>query len=172
MSVWPLTYQQSVFKRCHCDKLFSEFLPTTWRQKSTGIDMERNYVTVTLCISFRQKRGKIVSSPRRGDWAARNWHADAERVSEVCNADEISNSKNPRWRMAGALERPILRNREISQLFDSKMASVLDFLKLNILTASYFSMPNSVEIDHTICERYRDLCDFLAKCKNSLDCRA
>ena len=74
--------------------------------------------------------------------------------------------------MAGALERPILRNREISQLFDSKMASVLDFLKLNILTASYFSMPNSVEIDHTICERYCDLCDFLAKCKNSLDCRA
>ena len=26
------------------------FLPTRWRQKSTGIDMEQNYVTVTLCI--------------------------------------------------------------------------------------------------------------------------
>jgi len=26
-------------------------LPTTWRrQKPTGIDMERNYVTATLCI--------------------------------------------------------------------------------------------------------------------------
>ena len=25
-------------------------LPTTWRHKSTGIDVEQNYVTVTLCI--------------------------------------------------------------------------------------------------------------------------
>ena len=47
-----LTYQQSVFKRYHSDKHFSEFLPTTWRQKSTGIDMEHNYVTDTLCILF------------------------------------------------------------------------------------------------------------------------
>ena len=26
------------------------FLPTRWRQKLSGIDMEQNYVTVTLCI--------------------------------------------------------------------------------------------------------------------------
>jgi len=26
-----------------------EFLPTRWWQKSTGIDMEQNYVTVALC---------------------------------------------------------------------------------------------------------------------------
>ena len=25
-------------------------LPTRWRRKPTGIDIERNYVTVTLCI--------------------------------------------------------------------------------------------------------------------------
>ena len=50
MSMGPLTYQQSVFKRYHSDKHFSEFLPTRWRQKSTGIDMAQNYVTVTLCI--------------------------------------------------------------------------------------------------------------------------
>jgi len=25
-------------------------LPTTWRQKSTGIDVEQDYFTVTLCI--------------------------------------------------------------------------------------------------------------------------
>ena len=25
MSIWSLTYQQSVFKRCHSDKQFSEF---------------------------------------------------------------------------------------------------------------------------------------------------
>jgi len=45
-----LTYQQSVFKRYYSDKHFSEFLPTRWRQKPTAIDMEQNYVTVTLCI--------------------------------------------------------------------------------------------------------------------------
>jgi len=50
MSIWSLTYQQSVFKRYHSDKHFSEFLPTRWRQKSTRIDMEQHYVTVTLCI--------------------------------------------------------------------------------------------------------------------------
>ena len=35
--------QQSIFKRCHSDKHFPEFLPTRWRQKSTGrlIDMEQ-----------------------------------------------------------------------------------------------------------------------------------
>jgi len=45
-----MTYQQSVFKRYHSDKHFSEFLPTRWRQKSAGTDMEQNYVTVTLSI--------------------------------------------------------------------------------------------------------------------------
>jgi len=39
-----------IFKRYHSDKHFSEFLRTKWRQKSTGIDKEQNYVTVTLCI--------------------------------------------------------------------------------------------------------------------------
>ena len=29
-------------------------LPTRWRRKPTGIDIERNYVTVTLCIKFFQ----------------------------------------------------------------------------------------------------------------------
>jgi len=29
---------------------FLSVLPTRWRQKSAGIDMEQNYVTVTLCI--------------------------------------------------------------------------------------------------------------------------
>ena len=48
--VWSLSYQQSVFKRCHSDKHFSEFLPARWRQKSTGIDVERKYATVSLCI--------------------------------------------------------------------------------------------------------------------------
>ena len=36
--------------RYHSDKHFSEFFPTRWRQKSTGIDVEQNCVTATLCI--------------------------------------------------------------------------------------------------------------------------
>ena len=36
MSTWSLTYQQSVFKRYPSDEHFSEFLPTRWRQRSTG----------------------------------------------------------------------------------------------------------------------------------------
>jgi len=29
-------------------------LPTKWRRKPAGIDMERNYVSVTLCIHMSQ----------------------------------------------------------------------------------------------------------------------
>ena len=46
------TCRQSAFKRCHSDEHFSEFLPTRWRQKSTGIDMEQNDVTVGLCMRY------------------------------------------------------------------------------------------------------------------------
>jgi len=31
-------------------QIFLRVLPTRWRQKSAGIDMEQNHVTVTLCI--------------------------------------------------------------------------------------------------------------------------
>jgi len=56
MSPWSLTYQQSLFKRYRSDKHFSEFLSTRWRQKSTGIDTERNYVAVTLCRPILTRR--------------------------------------------------------------------------------------------------------------------
>jgi len=63
MSTSLLTYQQSVFKRYHTGTHFSEFLPTRWRQKSTGVDMEQNYVTVTLCIINRAAMGTEFLSP-------------------------------------------------------------------------------------------------------------
>ena len=50
----------------HSDKHFSEFLPTRWWQKSTGIDVGQNYVTVTLCIDNSQRRRRrdiILSRP-------------------------------------------------------------------------------------------------------------
>jgi len=34
---------------------FLRVLLTRWRQKSTGIDVEQNYVTVTLCITSVHK---------------------------------------------------------------------------------------------------------------------
>jgi len=52
MSICSLTYQQSIFRCYHSDKHFSRFLSTRWRRKSTGIDMEQNYVTVTLCTVY------------------------------------------------------------------------------------------------------------------------
>jgi len=56
MSTRSLTYQQSVFTRCdNSDKHFSEFLLTRWRQKSSGIDTEQNYVTVSLFILLTTK---------------------------------------------------------------------------------------------------------------------
>ena len=50
--------------RYYSDKHFSEFLPTRWRQKLTGIDMEQNYVTVSLCITglSRMALGEIYLS--------------------------------------------------------------------------------------------------------------
>ena len=51
MSIWSLTYQQSVSKLYQSDRHLSHiFLPTKWRQKSAGMDVEQNYVTVTLYI--------------------------------------------------------------------------------------------------------------------------
>jgi len=55
MSIRSPTCRQSVFKRYHGDKTFIRVLPTRWRQKSTGIDREQNYVTVTLCISWSKR---------------------------------------------------------------------------------------------------------------------
>ena len=39
--IWALSQWQTCLR----------VLPTRWRQKSTGIDMEQNYATVTLCIN-------------------------------------------------------------------------------------------------------------------------
>jgi len=43
MSTWSL------------NKTFLRVLPTRWRRKPAGIDMERNYVTVNLCIAVWNK---------------------------------------------------------------------------------------------------------------------
>ena len=60
-----VTYQQSVFQHYHSGKHFPEFLPTRWQQKSTGIDMEQNYVTVTRVYS---KRLTVVCRPYFTYW--------------------------------------------------------------------------------------------------------
>jgi len=41
------------------------FLPIRWRQKSTGIDMEQNYVTVA----------RRIKAPLRETWCCQNAHA-------------------------------------------------------------------------------------------------
>jgi len=56
MSAQLLRFQQSVFKWYHSNKHVS-LLPTRWRRKPAGIDMERNYVSVTLCVHTALVRG-------------------------------------------------------------------------------------------------------------------
>jgi len=48
MSLWSLTDQQSVFKQYHSMRVLS----TKWRKIPACIDMERNYITVTLYIMW------------------------------------------------------------------------------------------------------------------------
>jgi len=50
MSIGSLTYEQSVFKHCRSDKHLSQFYLQDGGKNSLGVDMELNYVTVTLCI--------------------------------------------------------------------------------------------------------------------------
>jgi len=97
MFIWSLTYQQSVFKR-YCN--FSDFLPARRRPKSTGIDVEQNYITVTLCISdirflhevtrtayIGQRRWKIDIAVRVGVWPCyREW----ETCTRTTSSCEIS----------------------------------------------------------------------------------
>ena len=51
MSIWSLTYQQSIFNWCHSDKQLSEFYLQDGGKNSTSIDTEQNYVNVTACIA-------------------------------------------------------------------------------------------------------------------------
>jgi len=50
MSTWSLTFRQSVFT-WQQSNTFLRVLPTRWLRKPAGIDTERNYATVTLCIA-------------------------------------------------------------------------------------------------------------------------
>jgi len=48
MSIRSVTYQQSVFKRYHSDKHFSEFLPTRWWRKRAGTKLRHCHRMYTL----------------------------------------------------------------------------------------------------------------------------
>ena len=53
MIIWSLTYQQNVFTRYHSDNICQpqSFYLQDGGKKTTGVDMEQNYATVTLCIA-------------------------------------------------------------------------------------------------------------------------
>ena len=63
--VIQIKFESVSLRKCPCDRRLTNkaylsaitvtnisrsFLPTRWRKKSTGIDMEQNDVIVTLCI--------------------------------------------------------------------------------------------------------------------------
>ena len=79
-----LTYQQSIFKRYHSDQHFSEFLPTRWRQKSTGIDTE----TVT-----KLRHGRPVYGNARG---AKGFHGGGRQKRRRRGALRLSNGRRLR----------------------------------------------------------------------------
>ena len=81
--VIEIKFNQLVYEKCPYDHWltnkaylsaitvtnFIRVLPTRWRQKSTGIDMKQNYVTITLCID-RQNRE---TNRRRRHRMTRRW---------------------------------------------------------------------------------------------------
>jgi len=79
---------------------------------------------------------------------------DAEHVFQM-HLPLKFNFKNPRWRTADTLERPVLHH-EIPRFFDLKIAALhhFGFLKLKFLIVTHFIetfciMPNFVEVGHT-----------------------
>jgi len=54
MSTWSLTSQKSLVSDNTMTNI-SKSLPTRWRRKPAGINMKRNYVTVTLCITSHDR---------------------------------------------------------------------------------------------------------------------
>jgi len=50
--IWENVHMITCLTAITVTNILSEFLPTWWRQKLTGIDTEQDYVTVTLCISL------------------------------------------------------------------------------------------------------------------------
>ena len=54
----------SIGSLTHSDKHLSEFLPTKWRQESTGIDMEQNYVTVTTCTVMKRPQMSLIATAK------------------------------------------------------------------------------------------------------------
>jgi len=61
MSVRSLTYQLSVLSAIIATNISHSFYLQDGGKKSTGIDMEQNYVTDILCISFCSRRCKLAT---------------------------------------------------------------------------------------------------------------
>ena len=114
--------------------ILTEFLPTRWRQKSTGIDMEVKYVTVTVCIKrhyllYRNicprpsARGDESSQPRE-QWR-RTKHATicviisgAHYVLYRCVVSAVSSDNRRRTTVTNynPLDQPLTRARSLQRL--------------------------------------------------------
>ena len=47
-----INFPTKAYLRIPQQQIFLRVLPTTWRRKPAGIDMERNYASITLCIGL------------------------------------------------------------------------------------------------------------------------
>ena len=99
MFLWSLTYQQGVRKLYHSDKHFSEFLPTRWPQKFTGIDLEENYVTVALRAVTASRQMGVNNLPRVVRQSRRNQEpSSAYEGPGICRKSPILTHHTCTWR--------------------------------------------------------------------------
>jgi len=147
MSIWSPTYQQSVFKRYHSGKHFSEFLLTRWRQKSSGTDMEQNYVTVILSSRTSKNPDKMkILTPFFGvilemfpDGCARRTQRFSWGINPV-SAQQVSAVADGPARRAASITASCCRRRRMTSVIyrPSTVASIVNFVRPTSATTVQF----------------------------------
>jgi len=115
MSMWSLTYQQSAFRWHHSTEYFIRLLPTRWRLKPHSIDTERNYVTVTRCIVYAdRKRWEGMQTWLSWDAAVSACSKQSARARVTCRSRKsrcTSETSMPRWSWWTSSSRVAARSR-------------------------------------------------------------
>jgi len=80
---------------------FLKVLPTRWRRKPAGTDMERNYVTVTLCIRLIM-RTRVQPMQSLSIFVTVQWHNSNRKFRDfvvlVDLLDSVGNNVRPYFR--------------------------------------------------------------------------
>jgi len=149
MSTWSLTCQQSVFKRYHSDKHFSEFYLQDGGKNQLA-DTEQYYVTVTLLLLIYSWRGGMQVRARR--WRARA-ASTVPRTRTACRtasavAPTAHRPRRPTWSVA-ATDRPtracVPSNATPASpvdRYDSPTAAAADVRRRSVLPSLVYTAPD------------------------------